>query len=352
MDDQSETSSGMNIPGVPSKAAVGSSLAALEPSQEFRQLVGQKLNGLFFSGRYVDRVWVESAGTYKDRIAVDENQQADIIKMLKSLLRRASKMSPNFDGLQRNENEMSFFTSWSRCPPLGHYWFLVDAVIFRKTGFDLNLRILRSREDEEKSIARICPKCNHNLDSSPDASNSSDDTMNISDIAASLQRQFQGFFAPDEWWVRTKPYLTMENLVKCSKLVLLLGLAAITGLFHFMKNLLPMLNKTLLELGNLIQKFMPFLLAVLDTFNKIIGATFLMIHRLWTDLYHGPQVRQSAGSQRPRALDMPGTRYWSRQNVSETDNKVMGSLYALEGPGSSQRPKYPYLRRDVNRPYL
>ena len=77
-----------------------SSLAALEPSQEFRQLVGQKLNGLFFSGRYVDRVWVESAGTYKDRIAVDENQQADIIKMLKSLLRRASKMSPNFDGLQ------------------------------------------------------------------------------------------------------------------------------------------------------------------------------------------------------------------------------------------------------------
>ena len=94
-----------------------------------------------------------------------------------------------------------------------------------------------------------------------------------------FQRQFQGFFAPDEWWVRTKPYLTMENLVKCSKLVLLLGLAAITGLFHFMKNLLPMLNKTLLELGNLIQKFMPFLLAVLDTFNKIIGATFLMIHR-------------------------------------------------------------------------
>ena len=210
---------------------------------------------------------------------------------------------------------MSFFTSWSRCPPLGHYWFLVDAVIFRKTGFDLNLRILRSREDEEKSMTRICPKCNHNLDSSPDASNSSDDTMNISDIAASLQvrkspshsarwdscvvgphafywapssnspwhfhfqRQFQGFFAPDEWWVRTKPYLTMENLFKCSKLVLLLGLAAITGLFHFMKNLLPMLNKTLLELGNLIQKFMPFLLAVLDTFNKIIGATFLMIHR-------------------------------------------------------------------------
>ena len=86
-----------------------------------------------------------------------------------------------------NENEMSFFTSWSRCPPLGHYWFLVDAVIFRKTGFDLNLRILRSREDEEKSMTRICPKCNHNLDSSPDASNSSDDTMNISDIAASLQ---------------------------------------------------------------------------------------------------------------------------------------------------------------------
>ena len=76
------------------------SLAAFEPSQEFRQLVSPKLNGLFFSGRYVDRVWVESAGTYKDRIAVDENQQADIIKMLKSLLRRASKISPNFDGLQ------------------------------------------------------------------------------------------------------------------------------------------------------------------------------------------------------------------------------------------------------------
>ena len=87
-----------------------------------------------------------------------------------------------------NENEMSFFTSWSRCPPLGNYWFLVDAVIFRQTGFDLNLRILRSREDEESFMTKICPKCNHNLNSSLDASKSStDDAMNISDIAASLQ---------------------------------------------------------------------------------------------------------------------------------------------------------------------
>jgi len=147
------------------------------------------------------------------------------------------------------------------------------------------------------------------------------------------------------------PYLTAENFVRCVKLILLLGLAALTGLYHLACNFLPAVNKTLLALGTLIQKATPFLMACLDTINKIIGATFLMIHRIWTDFYHGPR---SQPPPRPtiKALDMPGTRYWSRQSVSERENLTSGNLY-LEGQQTSgERPRYPYLRRDVNRPYM
>ena len=88
-------------------------------------------------------------------------------------------------------------------------------------------------------------------------------------LKCNFQRQFQAFFAPDEWWARSKPYLTVENFVRCTKLALLLGLAAANGLYYLAGNLLPALNKTLLALGTLIQKATPFLLACLDTVNKV-----------------------------------------------------------------------------------
>lgn len=319
------------------------------PPQDYRELTCQRLAGLFFSGRYEDRVWVESVAAYRDRIIVD-GYQTDVVKTLKTVLRKAKKAVPGFAGIQRIGNEVSVLSNWTRSPPFGPFWFLVDAVIFHQSGFDLRVRILRSRMDhiDEGSVSSMCPNCKHNLqESSSQSPSSSTDPMNISDIAATLQRRFQTFFAPDEWWVRTKPYLTMENAVKCTKLLLLLVLAAATGVYHFAQNLLPALNKTLLALGTVIQKATPFLLACLDTVNKVIGATFLMIHRVWSDFYHGPRPQPAAAARRP-ALEMAGTRYWARQNITVRDNLTTGNLY-LEGP---DRPKYPYLRKDVNRPYL
>ena len=69
------------------------------PPQEYRELTCQRLAGLFFSGRYEDRVWVESVAAYRDRIIVD-GYQTDVVKTLKTVLRKAKKAVPGFAGIQ------------------------------------------------------------------------------------------------------------------------------------------------------------------------------------------------------------------------------------------------------------
>ena len=77
--------------------------------KEYMQLSGQRLTGLFFSGRYEDRIWVEPLGAYRDRVVVDD-YQTDVIKTLKTIHRKAKKAVPHFNGIQskRRGAGMSF----------------------------------------------------------------------------------------------------------------------------------------------------------------------------------------------------------------------------------------------------
>lgn len=332
---------------VTSASVTGTPLGTPERGVDYVAFSQQKLTGLFFSGQYVDRVWVDPVSGYRDRIVVDPQESA-AVKVLKSVHRKGRKAVPQFVGIQRNDTEVSLLSNWRQpTPALGHYWFLVDRVLFHKFGFDLAVRILRSREDDMsfQPSRKSCPNCHYKLDS--DDIND-DSTLSVSDIANNWQQQFKDLVAPDEWWTKVRPYLTFANLVKSLKLLLLLCLAAVTGLVAFIQNIIPMLNKTLLALGTVIQKSTPFMLGCLDTINKVIGATFLMINRLWADLYHGPKTNLPPPQPSRPAIDLPGTRYWARQNLTDRDADRSSTLRALEGP----TPRYPYLRSDIKRPYL
>ena len=220
-------------------------------------------------------------------------------------------------------------------PPLGSYWFLVHDVVFHGAGFDAVLIPLRSKEEGERP--RTCPNCRARLNRSQRQEDPNDTTTLI---------EFKEWVLNSQLWL---DLFTFENFKSGCKLVFLMSVAALTAVLTFTKNLLPLLNRCLLSLGVVIQKSTPFLLACLDSFNKIIGATFLIINRIWSDVIQW--VKSGPAPQKKPAITLKGAEYWSRQEIKRSEDSGTGNLY-LKGPGGGGAPRYPYLRRDINRPYM
>ena len=79
-------------------------------AESFYQYSQTKLKDVFFSGVYEDRIYVESAKGYRDRVIVDE-EEARLIKSLKSVLRRGKKFhGENFQGIKSKSSLFSIFT--------------------------------------------------------------------------------------------------------------------------------------------------------------------------------------------------------------------------------------------------
>ena len=59
-------------------------------AKNFNEYSSSKLNSTFFSGKYEDRVYVESLGGYRDRVIVDDDE-ARFLRHLKSVLKRGKR---------------------------------------------------------------------------------------------------------------------------------------------------------------------------------------------------------------------------------------------------------------------
>ena len=59
-------------------------------AETFNEYSSSKLKSTFFSGKYEDRVYVESLGGYRDRVIVDDDE-ARFLKHLKSVLKRGKR---------------------------------------------------------------------------------------------------------------------------------------------------------------------------------------------------------------------------------------------------------------------
>ena len=59
-------------------------------AETFNEYTSSKLKSTFFSGKYEDRVYVESLGGYRDRVIVDDDE-ARFLRHLKSVLKRGKR---------------------------------------------------------------------------------------------------------------------------------------------------------------------------------------------------------------------------------------------------------------------
>jgi hypothetical protein len=156
-----------------------------------------------------------------------------------------------------------------------------------------------------------------------------DDPLSFSDIARQIQGKFTDIIAPSEWWTEARPHLTFVNLLKLGKFFLILLLAAISGTANFLMYALTHTNRFVHELSGFMRSATPFLMACLDSVNRLFAGFFTLIAMVWRD------------ARRPTASEAP--RQTSERLTYETNESRRNFL---EGPS------YPYERRDVNRPYF
>ena len=185
--------------------------------------------------------------------------------------------------------------------------------------------LIRQVSGNEKSSGR-CPHCGK-LPLSDTHNSSTDDPLNLSEIARNLQWKFRDIITPSDWWTDVKPHLTLDNIFRFGKFLIVLLLAAISGTGNFLIHIASHTNRFVHALSGLMRTSTPFLLACLDVVNRFIAGLFTLIAMMWRD------------ARRP-----PG------QSPQETANRL-----AYERNDARQKflegPSYPY-RRDVNRPYM
>lgn len=290
--------------------------------QDIDQFIPEKLNGVLFSGWYKDRIWIDDLSTYLDQIRIDPDE-LNMNKILKSVNRRIKKIRPGFNGIEKNSDQFSIFVDWSKDSKIiGHYWFMIESAYLGPKFVVFQLKILRPVSYKDSISTKKCPHCGK-LPIEEDSS--TEDSLNLSEIARNLQSKFQDIFTPTEWWTEAKPHLTFANLVKCGKFLIVLLLAGISGLGNFLMYMASHTNRFVFALSGFMKASTPFLLACVDTFNRIIAGFFTLIAMMWKDV------------RRP-------------ENPQETSNRLAyerneARKKFLEGPNM------PY-RRDVNRPYL
>lgn len=208
-----------------------------------------KLKDVFFSGTYEDRVFVECLQGYRDRVIIDE-EESRFIKSLKSVLKRGKRLhGEQFQGIKKDDDDkMCIYVHWTKItepPPFGTYWFLVDNIIFlQQGGVEFILRQLREKENVNTGKLKSCPKCGTTLDQSANSSTSQIETeLSLNELARDLQSKFIGLFGqPSEWWENAKPHLSISNVMKVFKLIVLLLVALVTGIGTFVQALVPKVN--------------------------------------------------------------------------------------------------------------
>jgi len=308
-----------------------------ETTPNIHHYIADKLNSAIFSGWYTERIWIEGVQQYRDEIKVDEDE-VQMNKILRSVSRRVKKLHPKFTGIDGTKDQMSLYVDWSNQEQIiGHYWFLIEKAFLGKDNHVIfELRILRSVSGSEKTNGR-CPHCGK-LPLQDSASNNSqsknniDDPLSLTEIAKQIQWRFRDVITPCEWWTDIKPHLNLENVFKFGKFLIVLFMAAFTGVGHFIIHIASHTNRFVHGLSGLIRSMTPFLLACVDTINRCLAGIFTLIAMIWKDV-RKPQVQTQNTANR-----LTFDRNEARKNFLEGPG----------GPGSS----YPYRRENQNRPYM
>ena len=225
------------------------------------------------------------------------------------------------------KDQMSIYVDWTHQEQIiGHYWFIIEKAFLGADYVIFELRILRQVSGSEKSIGK-CPHCGKLPLQDSLSSTSSEDPLSLSDIARQIQWKFRDVITPTEWWTDIKPHMTLENIFKLGKFLIVLLMATVSGAGQFIIHLASHTNRFVHGLSGLIRSMTPFLLACVDAVKRCIAGLFTLIAMIWRDARR-PQVPPQETANR-----LTFQRNEARKNF-------------LEGPS------YPYRRENQNRPYL
>merc|ERR1712080_336383 len=268
-----------------------------ETTPDIEHFIADKLNGAMFSGWYTERIWIEDLQAYRDQIKVDQDE-LQMIKILKSISRRVKKLRPGFTGIERKNEQICIYVDWSKKSSqiIGHYWFYIEKAFLGTSNMIFELKLLRQVSGNEKSSGR-CPHCGKlpiQDDGTSSAHSNNDDPLSLSDIARQLQWKFRDVITPSEWWTEVKPHLTLANVFKFGKFLVILLLAAMSGAANFIIHLASHTNRFVYALSGLMKTSTPFLLACVDVVNRLFAGFFTLIAMVWKDMRKPSNPQETA----------------------------------------------------------
>jgi hypothetical protein len=89
---------------------------------------------------------------------------------------------------------------------------------------------------------------------------------------------------PSSWWTTVRPLLTPTNFVAAVKFLLVLLLAAFTGLIAGGKQVANWSLKAIHELAFLVDRSTPFALGALNMLSKVVGGFYVLLAMIWRDV--------------------------------------------------------------------
>lgn len=239
---------------------------------------------------------MEAVDRYRDVVLVDP-VESKVIRQVKYALRKSGKIlaENSFIGLSFQEDECRLYlnfgpggTSGEASHAFGHYWFQIRGISFLQGfGFCLEVAVIRPYV---ASDSENCWKCKQRA-----AQDEPEAPVKIDSVGAALADMKTRLTAmsrdllmeawdPTSWTNSLRSLLTPANFVAFLKFLLVLLLAAVTGLLSGCKQLAGWSLTAIHELAFLVDRSTPFALGALNMVSKLVGGFYLLVAMIWKDV--------------------------------------------------------------------
>jgi len=245
---------------------------------------------------------MEAIDRYRDVLLVDSSE-ALIVKQVRYIIKKSAKIIGEnaYVGVKYDEDEcklyLSQFKSSSRSRvtsnhesshPFGRYWFQISSVNFiQNQGFIFDIRIIRPFTNSDNETCWQCKLREKQAKSAPPVkiesfSDAFDDMKSRS--SAVFNEVIVNVGHPSLWYEKLRPHITVKNVWRLCKFLLVLILAALAGLWSGVKHVANFLLRVIHELAFLVDRSTPLALGALNILSKVVGGFYLLVAMVWKDV--------------------------------------------------------------------
>ncbi|EDW66749.1 uncharacterized protein [Drosophila virilis] len=276
-----------------------------------QSLTKQLYKSRLFRGIYLERCFVEQLGGYRDVIALQRSER----DLEKQLLSSAAKLQlfyqrivPNmWVGITKGSLGSYKHTPhpaqldtcvWTELSDLafGEYWFSIRTLRFRGQEVQLKLKMIRAVEADSTSTLRHSLSMKRGSPSRALTSGASPEAGGADDVVSEekpAQIGLDDFLAVLQQWrqsVVTTVYEFMandvnkRNIMGTLRFLGLLIFSILSGAVVALRFMGIFAVRFLFELSRFTHTATPIVFKLIEFFNKIVGAFFILIAMIWKDL--------------------------------------------------------------------